>query len=95
MAKKLADHLNPRLEFIGVLEMMSPKANEGQDVRADGRRTIIEALRRSCPGVGIMNESIPRRTSIADAHLAALNGTAEIREIFQKVGREIQHRVGL
>lgn len=95
MAKNLTSHLNPGLEFIGVLETMSPKENEGQDVRAAAKQTILEALQQTCPGMGILTCNVPRRVSIADAHLAGLNGNAEIRAIFNQVGKEIEQRVGL
>lgn len=95
LAKNLASHLNPGIEFVGVLETMSPKANEGQDVRAAARQTIVEALQQSCPGTAILKSNVPRRVSIADAQLAGLSGSTEIRAIFNQVGKEIQQRVGL
>ena len=36
MAKGLMDTLNPKLEFLGVVETMSPPANQGQTARAEG-----------------------------------------------------------
>jgi cellulose biosynthesis protein BcsQ len=73
-AKGLMDMLNPKLEFLGVVESMAPRTNEGQDTRAEGRRVIEEALDRSFPGVGILKTSVPRRTAIAEGGVAYLEG---------------------
>ena len=42
--KGLMDTLNPHLQFLGVVETMRPPANQAQDIRAEGRRVISEAI---------------------------------------------------
>ena len=93
MAKGLMNKLNPKLEFLGVVESMIPRANEGQDIREEGRRVIEEAL-LSFPGIGILNSSVPRRTAIAEGGVAYLGG-GETKRIFDSLGNEICKKVGL
>ena len=93
-SKALMDQLNPKLEFLGVVETMTPPANQGQDARAEGRRVIAEALQVSFPGIQILKSDVPRRTAFADGGVAYLDG-AEARNIFNVLGAEIKMKVGL
>jgi len=91
MAKGLMDVLNPKLEFVGVVETMSPPANQGQRARAEGKRIISEGL-QEFPGIGILRSKIPRQPAIADvggSSLAALTGNRATRGIFENLGREV------
>ena len=95
MATGLMDTLNPKLKFLGVVETMSPPANQGQAARAEGRRIITEGLQQF-PGIGILKSKIPRQPAIADvgaSSLAALTGNRATREIFEVLGREIHASV--
>ncbi len=96
-SKALMNELNPRLEFLGVVETMSPRANEGQDVRADGRRVIAEALQRFNPVVPILDTHIPRRTSFAEGigYLKDGKDGKDARAVFDALGAEIKGRIGL
>jgi chromosome partitioning protein len=96
-SKALMNELNPKLAFLGVLETMSPRANEGQDVRAEGRRVIIEALQRFHPAVTILGSHVPRRTAFAEgvAYLKDGKDGREARVVFNAIGEEIRGRVGL
>jgi len=87
MAKNLMDTLNPKLEFLGIVETMSPPANQGQAARAQGKRLIAEGL-KDFPGIGILKSMVPRQPAIADS-LAALTGKRATRGIFVELGREI------
>jgi cellulose biosynthesis protein BcsQ len=93
-SKALMDHLNPKLEFLGVVETLTPRANEGQDARAEGRRVIAEALKASFPGIHILKSDIPRRTALAEGGVAYLDG-GEAKKIFDALGNEIKGKVGL
>lgn len=93
-AKGLMDKLNPKLEFLGVVETLAPRANEGQDARAEGRRVINETLQRSFPGIHILNSYIPRRTAFAEGGVAYLDD-GEAARIFKALGDEIKVKVGL
>ena len=93
LAKGLMDKLNPKLEFLGVVESMTPRSNEGRDTRQEGRRVIEEAL-LSFPGIGILNSSVPRRAAIAAGGVAYLEG-GEATRIFDSLGNEIREKVGL
>jgi len=97
MSKALMDQLNPKLEFLGVVETMSPRANEGQDARAEGRRVISEALQRFNPVIPILSSDIPRRACITDGVAYLKNGKDghEAKGIFDALGDEISGRVGL
>jgi hypothetical protein len=88
------DQLNPKLEFLGVVETMTPPANQGRDARAEGRRVIAESLQTSFPGIDILKSDIPRRTVLADGGVAYLGG-GEARKIFDALGNEIRKKVGL
>ena len=93
------DKLNPKLEFLGVVETLTPRANEGQDARAEGRRVIEEGLKASAPGIKILESDVPRRSALAGAKdgkggIAYLDG-GEARTIFDKLGNEIKGKVGL
>jgi cellulose biosynthesis protein BcsQ len=94
-SKALMNELNPRLKFLGVLETMSPKANEGQDVRADGRRVISEALQRFNPAITILKSHVPRRAAFAEGVAYLKNGRegSEARTVFDALGEEIRGRV--
>lgn len=93
-SKALMDQLNPKLEFLGVVETLTPRANEGQDARAEGRRVIAEGLKASFPGINILRSDVPRRTVLAEGGVAYLDGS-EPRTIFDKLGNEIKGKVGL
>lgn len=93
-SKGLMDVLNPKLEFLGVVETMSPRANEGQDTRAEGRRVIAETLKSGFPGISILQSNIPRRAAFADGGVAYLDNS-EARTIFNTLGNEIKGKVGL
>jgi len=96
-SKSLMNELNPKLEFLGVLETMSPRVNEGQDVRAEGRRVISEALQRFSPAITILKSNVPRRTAFAEGVAYLKNGREgrEARTVFDELGEEIRGRVGL
>lgn len=93
-SKALMDQLNPKLEFLGVVETLTPPANQGQDARAEGRRVITEGLKASFPGIHILRSDVPRRTALAEGGVAYLYGN-EPRTIFNKLGDEIKGKVGL
>jgi hypothetical protein len=88
------DQLNPKLEFVGVVETLTPRANEGQDTRAEGRRVITENLKALCPGIPILTCDVPRRTALAEGGVAYLDG-GEAKRIFDLLGNEIKGRIGL
>ena len=90
----LMDHLNPKLEFLGVVETLAPRANEGQDTRAEGRRVIEETLKRSFPLIRILENNVPRRTAIAGGGVAYIDDR-DVRDIFNPLGKEIAEKVGL
>jgi cellulose biosynthesis protein BcsQ len=92
-SKALMDKLNPKLEFLGVVETLTPRANEGQDARAEGRQ-LIERLNSSFPDIHILKSDVPRRTALAAGGVAYLNG-GEPRRIFDTLGDEIKGKVGL
>jgi cellulose biosynthesis protein BcsQ len=92
-SKGLMDELNPKLQFLGVVETMTPRANEGQDARAEGRRVITETLQRY-PGMEILTNNIPRRTVFAEGGVAYLDNR-DARTIFNALGSEIKGKVGL
>jgi cellulose biosynthesis protein BcsQ len=89
----LMNQLNPKLEFLGVVETLTPRANEGRDTRAEGRRVISEALRTSFPGIRILTSNIPRRTVLAEGGVAYLDDR-EAKTIFNALGNEIMGKVG-
>jgi chromosome partitioning protein len=93
-SKGLMDQLNPKLEFLGVVETMTPRAGESRDARAEGRRVIAESLQTSFPGVHILESDIPRRAALAEGGVAYLDG-GEARMIFNALGDEIKGKVGL
>lgn len=93
-SRALMDQLNPKLEFLGVVETLTPRSNEGMDPRAEGRRVIAEALKTSFPGVHILNSDVPRRTALAEGGVAYLDG-GEAKKIFDALGNEIKGKVGL
>jgi cellulose biosynthesis protein BcsQ len=93
-AKGLMDQLNPKLEFLGVVESMAPYANEGQDTRAEGRRVIEEALQKSFPGIRILCNCVPRRSKIARGGVAYFESN-EYKQIFNSLGDEIFKEVHL
>jgi hypothetical protein len=76
---------------------MSPRANEGQDVRAEGRRVISEALQRFNPAITILANHVPRRTLFAEGvgYLKDGKDGREARRVFNALGDEIRRRVGL
>ena len=92
--KRLMDHLNPKLEFLGVVETLTPRANEGRDARAAGRRVISEALETSFPGIHILKNDVPRRAALAKGGVAYLDGGVA-KKIFDALGSEIKEKVGL
>ncbi len=96
-SKALMDELNPKLEFLGVVETMSPPANVGQDTRAEGRRVISEALQPFTPTIHILDSHVPRRNAIADgvAYLKSGPEGREARRIFDALGKEIARKVKL
>jgi cellulose biosynthesis protein BcsQ len=96
-SKALMNELNPKLEFLGVLETMSPRANEGQDVRAEGRRVISEALQRFNPAITILANYVPLWTLFAEGvgYLKDGRDGREARRVFNALGDEIRRRVGL
>lgn len=93
-SRSLMDNLNPKLEFLGVVETMTPRSNEGVDTRANGRRVISEALKHTGPGVGILKADIPRRTVFAEGGVAYLE-SVDARRVFDKLGDEIREKIGL
>ena len=93
-SKNLMDQLNPKLEFLGVVETMTPRANESRDTRAEGRRIISERLQSLFANVGILESNIPRRAALAEGGVAYLDG-GEAKTIFDKLGNEIKRKVGL
>jgi cellulose biosynthesis protein BcsQ len=93
-SKALMDKLNPKLEVIGVVETLTPRSNEGQDARAEGRRVIEEALNSSFPGIHILKTDVPRRTALSEGGVAYLDG-GEAKRIFDALGKEIKEKVGL
>ena len=88
------DQLNPKLEFLGVVETMTPRANESRDTRAEGRRIISERLQSLFANVGILENNIPRRAAFAEGGVAYLEG-GEAKTIFDRLGSEIKRKVGL
>ena len=94
MSKALMDNLNPNLEILGVVETMTPPANQGQDARATARRVIEETLQSSFPGIHILQSDVPRRTALAKGGVGYLDG-GEAKQIFDRLGDEIKRSVGL
>ena len=92
-SKSLLDELNPKLEFLGVIETMAPPRNQGQGPRARGRSAIEEALIRF-PGLTIMDAFIPRRQPMSEGGVAYL-ADAEVRGFFDNLGDEISRKMGL
>ncbi len=95
MAKGVMDVLNPKLKFLGVVETMSPPANQGQNARAEGIRIIKEGL-VALPEVTILKSKIPRQPAIADVgaqSLAVLTGNRATRNLFAELGREVHGRM--
>ncbi len=90
--KALMAQLNPGLNILGVVETLTPKANEGQDIRQEGRRVIKEAL-QAFPGVSILGSDVPRRTAIAEG--VAYLQNADAKQIFNSLGDEISIKIGL
>jgi cellulose biosynthesis protein BcsQ len=93
-SKALMDRLNPKLEFLGVVETMSPPSNVGQDTRAEGRRVVREALQQCGPAIHILDSHVPRRNAIADgvAYLKRGADGREARRIFDALGEEVARR---
>jgi chromosome partitioning protein len=93
-SKALMDELNPKLEFLGVVETMSPPANVGRDTRAEGRRVVSEALQQFSPAIHILDNHVPRRNGLADgvAYLKSGAEGREARRIFDALGKEIERR---
>jgi cellulose biosynthesis protein BcsQ len=78
-SKALLDTLNPKLDFVGVVETMAPPANQGQGPRALGRNAISEALLRF-PGVTILDTCIPRRQPMSEGGVAYV-ADREVRKV--------------
>jgi chromosome partitioning protein len=95
MSTALMARLNPKMEFLGIVETMNPPTNQGQDVRAAGRRVISAAL-KSFPNIHILGSSVPRRTAIADGVAYLKNGAQgnDARSIFDALGNEIKGKIG-
>ena len=96
--KALMDQLNPKLGVLGVVETFVPPSGQGEDVRANARRSIQEALQKSFPDVHILSASIPRRAALAEESVAYIaQGPAghSARAIFDVLGDEIRGKVGL
>ncbi len=93
-SKALMDQLNPKLEFLGVVEALTPRGNESVDVRAEGRRVIVEGLKTSFPGIHILKSDVPRRTAFAEGGVAYLDNS-EARTLFDALGNEVKERIGL
>ena len=92
----LMDKLNPKLDFIGVVETMTPAKGTGEKARSEGRRLIQEALDLSFPNIKILETNVPRRASISEGGIAYLDDrTGAARSIFDTLGREISMRMGL
>jgi chromosome partitioning protein len=93
-SKALMDELNPKLEFLGVVETMSPPATVGRDTRAEGRRVVSEALQEFSPAIHILDNHVPRRNGLADgvAYLKSGAEGREARRIFDALGKEIARR---
>ena len=96
-AKGLMDTLNPKLQFVGVVETMSPPPNQAHDVRAEGRRVISEAVADFNPPIQILDAHVPRRTFFTDgvAYLASGPDGRQARQIFNALGDELKRRTGL
>lgn len=96
-SKGLMDTLNPHLQFLGVVETMSPPANQAQDIRAEGRRVISEAISAFQPPVSILASHIPRRAFFSEgvAYLARGAEGQAARAIFDALGDELKRRMGL
>ncbi len=92
----LMNNLNPKLEFIGVVETMTPAKGTGERARSEGRRMIQEALDLSFPNITILENSVPRRAAISDGGVAYFDDrTGGARSIFDALGRELGARMGL
>jgi chromosome partitioning protein len=94
-AKGLMNHLNPKLQFLGVVETMTPPSNQSVDVRAQGREVILQALQNMNPALSILDCDIPRRAALADGVGYLKNGQEgnDARQAFNGLGDEIMRRI--
>jgi len=90
----LMNKLNPKLDFIGVVETMAPRKGESEKARAEGRRLIQEALHQSFPKIPVLRSYVPRRAAMSEGGIAYLENR-EARAIFDELGREIGEKMGL
>jgi hypothetical protein len=95
MVADLRARLNPSLQFIGVLETLAPRGNQGKDARQQARSMIEEGLRRlqpQYPNGRILETVIPWRLAFASPGFAYADSKTA-RDIFNTLGREIDARL--
>jgi len=96
--KTVADlhrRLNPSLQFLGVLETLAPRGNQGKDARQQARSMIDEGLRRlqpQFPNGRILETVIPWRLAFANPGFAYADSKTA-RDIFNALGREVNMRL--
>jgi len=90
----LMDRLNPKLEFLGVVETMTPRTNEARATRSEGRRMITEALQTLNRNIQVLDSNIPRLAMFAEAGVAYLTNNKAV-PIFNALGDEINGKIGL
>jgi chromosome partitioning protein len=95
MAKALMDKLNPKLEFLGVVETLRPTGNVKEDIREKSKLSLTQTLQKFTPRIPILETYIPRKPALADgvAYLSGTNGR-ECKAIFNNLGDEISRRIG-
>jgi cellulose biosynthesis protein BcsQ len=96
--KAVADlrrRLNPSLQFLGVVETLAPRGNQGRDARIQARSMIEEGLRElqaHFPNGKLFDTVIPWRLAfMAPGFPYADSKTA--RGFFNALGREVQARL--
>ncbi len=96
--KTVADlrrRLNPSLQFLGVLETLAPRGNQGKDAREQARSTMQEGLHRlrpHFPNGRILETVMPWRLAFANPGFAYADSKTA-RDIFNALGTEIDARL--
>lgn len=85
--------LNPKLDFVGVLETMTPPGNTRQDTRNKARVELEEGLKKDFKGIKFLKHDIPRKRALADGGLAYLSDK-DVESAFDELGDELVTRIG-
>ena len=96
--KTVADlrrRLNPSLQFLGVVETLAPRGNQGAAARQQARSMIEEGLRRlqsQFPNGRILETVIPWRLAFMTPGFAYTESKTA-RDFFNALGREVDARL--